>query len=52
MIWVKKDAPVGDKDEYRALIISTLEFGRFGFVWMVEWEKEDKDASCVNNLST
>ena len=52
MIYVKKDASVGDNDEYRVLIISTLELDRFGSVWMVGWEKEDKDVSCVDNLST
>ena len=52
MICIKKGAPVGNNDEYRVLIILTLELGRFGSIWMVEWEKEDKDASCVNSLST
>jgi len=51
MICVKKDASVGDKDEYKVLSISTLELGRSGFLSMLECEKGEKDASCVNSLS-
>ena len=30
MIWVKNDASVGDKEEYKDLRVSALELGRFG----------------------
>ena len=52
IIWVKNDASVGDKDEYKVFNTSVLEFGRSRFRWTLEWEKGESDASCVNNLST
>jgi hypothetical protein len=52
MICVKNDASLGDREEYKDFSVSALDPGRFGSGWIVEWEKEENDASCVNNLST
>ena len=41
-----------DKEEYKALSVLTLEFGRLGSCLILEWEKEENDASCVNNSLT
>jgi hypothetical protein len=52
MIWVKNDASADDRQEYKALSVLILERGRFGSCRILEWEKEENDASWVNKLST
>ena len=45
MIWVRNDASVDDRQEYKALSVSTLELGRSESWRILEWEKEENDAS-------